>query len=78
MNENLVRKVVVEFSKDNQSEYKKAFKVSGDENEVYIVTIERKRRSVVTESISMEARDNTISALPSGAPCGCCGGSGKS
>lgn len=78
MNENLVKKAVQDFSKDNKPEYKKAFRISGAEDDVYIVTIERKRRIVVTESVSMEARSNTISALPSGTPCGCCGGSGKS
>lgn len=78
MNENLVKKVVQEFSKDNISQYEKTFSIVGNDTEIFTVRIERKRRILVNESIALESRFNTISALPSGAPCGCCGGSGRS
>lgn len=78
MNENLVKKVVQEFARDNRAEYKNIFKISGIDNDFFVVTIERQRRSFISESLALEARNNTISALPSGTPCSCCGGSGKS
>lgn len=77
MNEKTVIQTVREFSKSGDQRFKKSFFVSGNADEIITVTIERTRRVFATESLSLEARANTISALPSGAPCGCCGGSGK-
>ena len=77
MNEKTVIQTVREFAKSGDQKFKKSFSVSGSTEEIITVAIERTRRVLVTESISLEARANTISALPSGAPCGCCGGSGK-
>ena len=77
MNEKTVIQTVREFSKSGDQTFKKSFFVSGNTEEIITVTIERTRRVVATESLSFKARANTISALPSGAPCGCCGGSGK-
>lgn len=77
MNEKTVIQTVREFSKNGDQRFKKSFFVSGNTDEIITVTIERTRRILATESLSFEARANTISALPSGSPCGCCGGSGK-
>lgn len=78
MNEKTVIQTVREFSKSGDQRFKKSFLVSGNTDEIITVTIERTRRVLVAESLSLEeARANTISALPAGAPCGCCGGSGK-
>jgi len=78
MNEKAVKQAVIELAKSGEQKYEKSFSVSGQSDEIFTVTITRKRRAIVTDSVSMEARANTISALPSGSPCGCCGGSGKS
>ena len=77
MNEKTVVQTVREFAKSGDQRFKKSFSVSGNSDEIITVTIERTRRVLATESLLFEARANTISALPSGAPCGCCGGSGK-
>ncbi len=77
MNEKTVIQTVREFSKSGDQRFKKSFSVSGSPDEIITVTIERTKRVLAAESLSFEARANTISALPSGAPCGCCGGSGK-
>ena len=78
MNESIVKKLVQEFSKDKQNNYKKAFNIIGNDEDIYVVTIERQRKDFVAASLSLEARGNTISAGPSGAPCTCCNGSGRS
>ncbi|WP_132750371.1 hypothetical protein [Simplicispira metamorpha] len=77
MNEKTVVQTVLDFVKSGDQKFKKSFSVSGNADEIITVTIERTRRVLATESLSFEARANTISALPSGAPCGCCRGSGK-
>ena len=78
MSDESIKKSVLDFSKSNIPQYKKFFKVTDNDNEVFTVTIERRKRSVATESMIFEARSNTISAFPSGSPCGCCSGSGRS
>lgn len=78
MNEKAIKQIVSDLAKSGEQKYEKSFSVSGKPDEVFTVTVTRKKLTMVTESISMEARANTISALPSGSPCGCCGGSGKS
>lgn len=77
MNEKTIIQTVREFAKSGDQKFKRAFHLSGNTDEIFTITIERTRRVLVTESAALEARANTISALPSGAPCGCCGGSGK-
>lgn len=77
MNEKTIAQTVREFVKSGDQRFKKSFSVSGNADEIITVTIERTRRVLATESLSLAARANTISALPSGAPCDCCGGSGK-
>lgn len=78
MYEEKLKKAVAEFSKKGGSKYEKTFSVKGVYEEVFTVKIERKKSRLISESLSMEAHSNTISALPSGAPCEFCGGSGKS
>lgn len=78
MKDILIKEAVAEFAKSNEAKYEKAFSVRGEAGDIFTVKIERKREVLISESVSMEARSNTISALPSGAPCGCCNGSGKS
>lgn len=73
-----IKVAVQELAKSNLTEYRKSFQLRGNDEEIFTVTIERKRRRLVTERLAVEARANTISALPGGAPCGCCGGSGRS
>lgn len=77
MNEEVVKKTIREFLKSGSPRYKKAFSEEGGAN-IITITIERTRKSTSMESLVAEASNNTISALPSGTPCGCCGGSGKS
>jgi len=78
MKDRLIKEAVAEFAKSNEVKYEKSFFMEGEADDVFTVKIERKRKGLISESASMEAHSNTISALPSGAPCGCCGGSGKS
>ncbi|MBL0575050.1 hypothetical protein JD522_16725 [Aeromonas hydrophila] len=78
MNDNAIKQIVSDLAKSGDQKYEKSFSVSGKPDEVFTVTVTRKKRIMVTDSISMEALANTISALPSGLPCGYCGGSGKS
>ncbi len=78
MNEKAIKQIVIDLAKSGDQKYEKSFLVSGSPDEVFTVTVTRRKRVLVTESISIEARANTISALPSGSPCGCCGGSGRS
>ncbi|MDD4929504.1 MAG: hypothetical protein PHP85_09535 [Gallionella sp.] len=73
-----IKLAIQELSKTNMPEYKKSFQLRGNDEEIFTVTIERKKRRLVTESMAFEARANTISALPGGSPCGCCQGSGRS
>lgn len=77
MNEKTILQTVREFAKSGDSKFEKSFHLSGNTEEIITITIKRTRRSLANQSILLEARANTISALPSGAPCGCCGGSGK-
>lgn len=77
MKDDAIKKAVTEFSKTRDQAYKKSFSISGNSDEVFTVSITRSRRQLVLDSVSMEARSNTISALPAGSPCGCCNGSGK-
>lgn len=77
MNEITVIQTVREFSKSGDQKFWKSFYVSGNPDEIITITIERTKPVLATESLSFEARANTISALPSGAPCRYCGGSGK-
>ncbi len=78
MNEKSVKQAVLELIKSNEQRYEKSFSLAGNSDDIFTVKIERNRSVLVTKSISMEARANTISALPSGSPCGCCNGSGRS
>ncbi|WP_157808993.1 hypothetical protein [Halomonas sp. 141] len=78
MNDKLIKKVISEFSESADNAYEKSFSIKGVEGEVFTIRIERKKDTLINESISMEALSNSISALPSGAPCDCCGGSGRS
>lgn len=77
MNEKSVIQTVRDFSKSGEQKFTKSFSVSGNPDEIITVTIERTRQVLAERSLALEARANTISTLPSGAPCDCCGGSGK-
>jgi len=78
MDEKAVKQAVRELDKSGDARYEKSFSIKDKPDEVFTVTIVRKKRAMIAEDISMEARANTISALPSGPACGCCGGSGRS
>lgn len=78
MYEEALKKAVTEFAQEGESKYEKTFSVKGVHEEVFTVKIERKKDRLISESLSMESRSNMISALPPGAPCEFCGGSGRS
>lgn len=78
MKSKLIQRIIFDFAKGNDKKYEESFSLQGYEGEVFTIRIERNKEHLINESISMEALSNTISALPSGSPCGCCGGSGKS
>lgn len=74
MNEKYLKVAVQDFAKTNSNDLTKTYEIN---NEYYTVTIVKEKRRVINESL-IKARSETISALPSGSPCGCCGGSGRS
>ncbi len=76
MNDNIIKQAVKSFSESKMNDYKKSFKLNGNDLDIFTVTITRSKRSLVTESFTLDSV-NSISALPSGSPCGCCNGSGK-
>jgi hypothetical protein len=74
MNKDIVRSAVSDFANSGDDEYDETFSKNG---ELFRVRIERlSARSHSNENLLEKA--NTISALPSGSPCACCGGSGRS
>lgn len=77
MKEEAVKRAIQDFAKSNDREYEKIFSISGNSDELFTIRIERRKTILVTESFKSESRANTISALPSGAPCSYCGGSGR-
>lgn len=78
MNKDVVKAAIVEFIKEGKYEDQMSFSFKDKPLEIYTVKFERKSLSVSNESMKFEARANTISALPSGARCNCCNGSGRS
>jgi hypothetical protein len=77
MNDRIIKAAAIEFEKSKKLDFKKSYSVSESPTEIITVTFERRKFLIVNESIKFEARANTISALPSGANCTCCGGSGR-
>lgn len=77
MNDKIIKAAAIEFEKSKKTDFKKSYSVSESPTEIITVTFERRQLQVANESMKFEARANTISALPSGANCTCCGGSGK-
>ena len=70
------RHAVQEFIKNDEGpEYSKSFKSADYPNEIFTITISRKKTTPANESLSLESA--FISALPSGSPCECCQGSGR-
>jgi len=80
MNEKLIESIVKDFAKTGNNLFDKVFKLQGKDGEYYTVSIKKELSSqlLLEKSAGMESRSNTISALPSGATCGCCNGSGRS
>ncbi|MDX5991742.1 hypothetical protein [Ectopseudomonas alcaliphila] len=78
MKEDSIKQAVSDFYNSGESRYQKEFSISGKSDEFITVTIKRTKLVMANESLSFEARANTVSALPSGSSCGCCGGSGRS
>lgn len=74
MEDKLVKELLVEFSKTNLPKYEKRFQ-GPNVNEVFVVKIERQK--IANENRGFATNASTVSALPSGNPCGYCGGSGK-
>ena len=78
MKEASIKQAVADFYKSGETSFKKEFSIVGVNDEIFTVTINRKKLNLRLENFSLEARSNTISAYPSGATCGCCNGSGRS
>ncbi|MEZ8619103.1 hypothetical protein AB6D33_24965 [Vibrio splendidus] len=73
MSEKRLENIVREFEKTGKSSINETVKFNG---KVYTIQIES-RAVKLNESFQIN-KASTISALPSGSPCGCCGGSGRS
>ena len=67
-----------EVAKSKQPSVERTFRVAGSDNEFYVVKIERKRTFEISESRHLKSNSTTISAMPPGSTCGCCGGTGRS
>jgi hypothetical protein len=78
MKEKAIEQAVLDFYNSEKHHYRKEFSISENGDEFITITITRNKLVAANESLSLEARANTISALPSGSSCGCCGGSGRS
>ncbi len=76
MKDSVLKEVAKEFAESGQRTLTKRFAISGTTDFVTI-QLDRKSLTVATEAQKTEVRANTVSALPSGAQCGCCGGSGR-
>lgn len=76
MKDSVLKEVAREFAASGQKTVTKRFSIPG-ENDFITIQFERNSLTVATESMKSEVRANTISALPSGSQCGCCGGSGR-
>jgi len=68
--------IVRKFLKSGEPSATETFFVR-ESNETVEVTITLSKRILATESAEFRTNINTISALPSGAPCGACGGTGR-
>ena len=77
MKDSVLKEVAKEFAESGQKTLTKRFAIPGTIDFVTI-QLDRKSLTVATEVQKVEVRANTISALPSGSQCGCCGGSGRS
>jgi hypothetical protein len=77
MNNDVIKAAVAEFIKEGKQEAQLSFSFKGNPLEIFTVKFDRKNLSISNESMKFEARANTISALPSGASCSCCNGSGR-
>ncbi|MBD8625545.1 hypothetical protein IFT64_01190 [Oxalobacteraceae sp. CFBP 8753] len=78
MKKEVIKAAVAEFIKEGKYEDQMSFSFKDKPSEIYTVKFERRSLSISNESMKFEARSNTISALPSGARCDCCNGSGRS
>lgn len=78
MKDKSVSQAIIDFANSRDPEIVKHFKYSAEPDEIFTVTITRNKTNLLSKHASMEAFANTISALPSGSQCGCCGGSGRS
>lgn len=81
MNEKIIEQMVKEFAASGEYRFEKTYRIKGADGVYYKVEIEKhsagNKEIPLFESVGTESF-NTISALPSGAQCGCCNGSGRS
>lgn len=76
MTNKFARHAVQEFINNGKSpEYSKSFRSADYPNEIFTITISRKKITPINESLSLES--SFISALPSGSYCEFCQGSGR-
>ncbi|KAB8062098.1 hypothetical protein GCN74_03475 [Janthinobacterium sp. FT14W] len=75
----VINAVAAEFLKERTITSEQEVLLTDEDGNVEMVTIrfQRKRLQHISESFRVLAKANTISALPSGERCGCCGGSGS-
>ncbi|MBP6582429.1 MAG: hypothetical protein KA204_03000 [Chromatiaceae bacterium] len=85
MNEKIIARLIKDLIASNElpvhrdSQASNNIRVPGYSG-LFTVTVEYKNIETIRKSIVFSEslnRAQTISALPSGAPCGCCGGSGR-
>lgn len=74
MNDKYMEQAVIEFAKTGKRDIEKNFTL---QDKGYTVII-KKNSQVLIEESNLYSNVNTISTLPSGNSCGCCGGSGRS
>jgi hypothetical protein len=77
MKDAIIKAAATEFADSKRTDFSKSYLVKESPTEIITVTYERRKLQIANESRKFEAQANTISALPSGANCSCCGGSGR-
>ncbi len=81
MNEQILARLLRDLVNTNtQFPYIKSVRLPQYQNHIFHIRIEAEDVRLLTESQRLQKSINssTISSLPSGTPCSCCGGSGRS
>jgi hypothetical protein len=77
MNDKIIKQIASDLLNEKLNKYERSFFIQDSNAEFIIVTVERKKLTPTNEGFVKAASIDTISAFPSGSPCGSCGGTGR-